>query len=83
MLGTHRERSTQIGNIDMVVQIIYQAFNEDKRMIEAQQRVIDRDPERAIMPTVHDRGALIYTRLKARRMAEENGAEASALEVTP
>lgn len=73
MLGTHRERNSTLHMRDKIVEIIYQAFNEDKRMIEAQQRVIDDAPERPMLPTVHDRGILIYNRLKARRIAEENG----------
>ena len=44
-------------------------------MIEMQQRVIDRDPER---PTVHDRGVTLYQRLKARLIAEERGTELHA-----
>lgn len=82
VLGTHRERSSQIANIEKIVEVIYQAFNEDKRMIEAQQRVIDRAPDRPIMLTVHDRGSVIYSRLKARVIAEENGVEAPDLELT-
>lgn len=54
-------------NCDVTVQ----AFNEDKLVIEAQQRIIDRDPDRPFMPTVHDRGVTLYTRLKARLIAEE------------
>lgn len=74
LVGIHREFA---GNPDDLVEkftgITYKAFNEDKRMIEAQQRVIDRDPARPIMPTVHDRGITFYNRLKARLIAQEQG----------
>jgi vanillate O-demethylase monooxygenase subunit len=39
------------------------AFGEDKRMIEAQQKVIDQTPKPAIMPTAHDRGITLYNLL--------------------
>lgn len=78
MLGTHKERSSILHMTDQIVETIYKAFNEDKLIIEGQQRVIDRDPERPMMPTVHDRGISIYNRLKARRIAEENGSLAEA-----
>jgi vanillate O-demethylase monooxygenase subunit len=73
MFGPHRERSAMLHLADKIVEVIYQAFNEDKRMIEAQQRIIDQDPGRDIMPTVHDRGVVMYNRLKAKRVAEERG----------
>lgn len=53
--------------------ITFGAFNEDKRMIEAQQHVIDMHPDRPVIPTVHDRGVLLYNRLKARLIAQERG----------
>lgn len=82
MLGTHRERSSTLHLTDKIVEIIYQAFNEDKRMIEAQQLVIDQDPQRQVMPTVHDRGVLLYNRLKAQCIAEENGGIEARPDVT-
>lgn len=39
------------------------AFNEDKVMIEAQQRVIDSDPSRPFMPATADRAITIFQRL--------------------
>jgi phenylpropionate dioxygenase-like ring-hydroxylating dioxygenase large terminal subunit len=73
--GVHRERTDDLSFVDKFIPVTYQAFNEDRRMIEAQQRVVDRDPERQIMPTVHDRGVLMYNRLKARLIAEERGGQ--------
>jgi phenylpropionate dioxygenase-like ring-hydroxylating dioxygenase large terminal subunit len=74
LAGMHRTRGGDVALIGKLVSVIAQAFNEDKRMIEAQQQVIDRDPQRPIMPTAHDRGVTLYQRLKARRLAEEHEA---------
>lgn len=70
-VGLHRELGRGDELIQQLLDVTVQAFNEDKRMIEAQQRVIDRDPDRPIMPTVHDRGVTLYNRLKARLIADE------------
>lgn len=48
---------------DGMMQMAAMAFGEDKVMIEAQQKVIDRDPSRAITPTAHDRGVTIFNRI--------------------
>lgn len=72
--GKHRQRGPQVPSTEQLMQLFRQAFTEDKKMIEAQQRIVDRDPGRPFMPTVHDRGATLYNRLKGRRMAEEQGA---------
>jgi vanillate O-demethylase monooxygenase subunit len=47
------------------------AFQEDKLMIEAQQRIIDLDPGRLPMPTVHDKGVILFQRLMQRLMGEQ------------
>ena len=52
------------------------AFGEDKTMIEAQQKVIDRSPDARIMPTAHDKGVTIFTRL-VERMAKAEIAAAT------
>lgn len=70
-VGLHRDLGRGDDLIDQLVDVTVRAFNEDKRMIEAQQRVIDGDPDRPLMPTVHDRGVTLYNRLKARLIAEE------------
>jgi vanillate O-demethylase monooxygenase subunit len=57
-------RDTLMGVADM-------AFTEDRLMIEAQQRVIDRDPGRPIMPTSADKGVTLYNRLVERMAREE------------
>lgn len=71
LVGSHRTTPAGVPLLEKLVAVITQAFNEDKCMIEAQQRVIDRDPKRPIMPTYHDRGVTLYNRLKARRIAQE------------
>jgi vanillate O-demethylase monooxygenase subunit len=50
------------------------AFHEDKVMIEAQQQVIDRTPDSRIMPTAHDKGVTIFTRLVERLAKAEQTA---------
>lgn len=72
ILGLHRRLGKGEALIDKVAAVTTQAFQEDKRMIEAQQRVIDRDPGHPMMPTVHDRGLLLYNRLKHRLIAAES-----------
>ena len=67
--------------VDQNAAVILQAFNEDKRMIEAQQQVINRDPERPLMPTIHDRGVTLYSRIKARLIAEERQAINDSVEM--
>ncbi|MGZ3196790.1 MAG: aromatic ring-hydroxylating dioxygenase subunit alpha [Croceibacterium sp.] len=57
-----------------LMQLAGQAFNEDKVMIEAQQRVIDRTPDPRIMPTAHDKGVTIFNRLVERLAKAENAA---------
>ena len=60
---------------DSLMDLAGVAFGEDKVMIEAQQRVIDRTPEPRIMPTAHDKGVTIFNRLVERlTKAEQQGA---------
>lgn len=73
VVGMHRKLGDP-SLIDKMVEVVTQAFLEDKRMIEAQQRVIDRDPERPVMPIAHDRGVTLYRRLKAGLIARESTA---------
>jgi nitrite reductase/ring-hydroxylating ferredoxin subunit len=58
---------------DVLMGIAGQAFGEDKVMIEAQQRVIDRTPAPRIMPTAHDRAVTLFNQLVARLVREETG----------
>ncbi len=66
--------STRCGTPDEAVlmqQILGQAFAEDKIIIEAQQKIINLDPSRQPMPTVHDKGVILFQRLMQKLMREE------------
>lgn len=60
--GPHRDHGDSALR-DMLMELAGKAFAEDKLMIEAQQRVIDRSPGRQIMPIAHDRSVTLYNRL--------------------
>lgn len=70
-VGLHRQLGGDPALVHTLRDVTAKAFAEDKRMIEAQQEVINRNPDRPIMPTVHDRGVTQYNRLKSRLIAEE------------
>jgi phenylpropionate dioxygenase-like ring-hydroxylating dioxygenase large terminal subunit len=57
---------------DRLMGIADMAFGEDRRIIEAQQRVIDATPEPQIMPTGADRGVTMFNRVVARLVREES-----------
>ena len=63
---------------DMLMGIAAKAFDEDKVMIEAQQRVIDMTPDPRVMPTAHDRGVTLFNRLVERLSRSEVTAEQHA-----
>jgi len=48
---------------DTLMQIAAKAFNEDRTIIEAQQRVLDATPSPRIMPTAADKGITLFNRL--------------------
>lgn len=53
--------------------VINAAFAEDKRIIEAQQRIIDQTPaDRRMFSTPHDAGPLAFRRLVQERLSGEN-----------
>jgi vanillate O-demethylase monooxygenase subunit len=54
------------------------AFNEDKAIIEAQQRVIDLDPAHPMLPTSFDAGPTTFRRLLAQLVEQEQGAAKAA-----
>jgi phenylpropionate dioxygenase-like ring-hydroxylating dioxygenase large terminal subunit len=68
--GPHRRHGDEALR-DLLMKIAAQAFGEDKTMIEAQQRIIDRTPDPVILPTAHDRGVTMFNRLVARLAREE------------
>lgn len=63
---------------DQLMALADVAFGEDKLMIEAQQRVIDRTSDPQIMPTAHDRGVTIFNRLVERLAHAEQQAHSRA-----
>jgi len=63
--GPHRSQGGEDLR-DSMMALAGVAFAEDKLMIEAQQRVIDRTPDPRIMPTAHDRGVTMFNRLVER-----------------
>lgn len=71
--GLHRTRGggTDPSLVQQNFEVTLQAFNEDKRIIEGQQENVSRAPDRAFLPTIHDKGVTLYTRLKSRLIAEE------------
>jgi vanillate O-demethylase monooxygenase subunit len=56
---------------DRLMAIAARAFAEDKAMIEAQQRVLDRTPDAKVMPTAHDVAVTMFNRLVERMAKEE------------
>ena len=71
--GPHRNFGDEAMR-DQLMKLAGQAFGEDKRMIEAQQRVIDATAEPRIMPTAHDRGVTLFDRLVRHMVREEAAA---------
>lgn len=63
--GPHRDHGDEALR-DMLMGIAGMAFAEDKTMIEAQQRVIDLDPARPVLPASFDKGVVLYNRLVER-----------------
>jgi phenylpropionate dioxygenase-like ring-hydroxylating dioxygenase large terminal subunit len=74
--GPHRDHGDEALR-DLLMGIAAQAFGEDKTMIEAQQRVIERTPQPRVLPTAHDRGVTMFTQLVA-RLAREEGSRSDA-----
>lgn len=75
--GPHRDHGDAALR-DMLMGLAGMAFAEDKAMIEAQQKVIDLDPSRRVMPTTFDKGVVLYQRLVERLAREEAQAASQA-----
>lgn len=56
---------------DAMFQVALQAFGEDKRVIEAQQRIIHFDPSRQILATRADLAAIQFERLMQKLITDE------------
>lgn len=68
--GSHAPADMQ--QVDDLWQITLQAFAEDNVMIEGQQRIIDLEPERRIMPAVGDKATVLFNRLVDHLVRDEN-----------
>jgi len=68
--GPHRTLG-DVAMRDMLMGIAAMAFNEDKVMIEAQQRVIDGTADPRVMPTTGDKAVVLFARLVERLAREE------------
>jgi vanillate O-demethylase monooxygenase subunit len=68
--GPHRDHGDEALR-DALMTMADMAFGEDKVMIEAQQRVIDRTPDPKVMPTAHDKGVTMFNRLVERLARSE------------
>jgi vanillate O-demethylase monooxygenase subunit len=47
----------------VMMDVALRAFAEDKEIIEAQQKIIDRDPDRMVMPISADKGVILFQRI--------------------
>lgn len=56
---------------DQMLAVTKMAFEEDRLMIEGQQKIIDLDPDRRMMPIEHDKGVTMYNNLAALFMNKE------------
>jgi phenylpropionate dioxygenase-like ring-hydroxylating dioxygenase large terminal subunit len=74
-VGPHREYGDEERR-DRDLAIALMAFGEDKVMIEAQQRVLNRKPDHIVIPTAHDRAITMFNRLMD-KIASEDSAIAS------
>ncbi|MGE0746762.1 MAG: Rieske 2Fe-2S domain-containing protein [Rhodospirillales bacterium] len=63
---------------DFAQRLVEQAFDEDKAMLEAQQRNLDRDPEAPSVDVGADTGGLQSRRLLARLIEEERAKQTAA-----
>jgi len=75
--GPHRDHGDAALR-DMLMGIAGQAFDEDKVMIEAQQRVIDATAAPRIMPTSADKAITLFNRL-VEKLAAQGAGEVQAL----
>ncbi|HSI20070.1 MAG TPA: aromatic ring-hydroxylating dioxygenase subunit alpha [Sphingomonas sp.] len=77
--GPHRTAGDEAMR-DMLMGIAAMAFNEDKVMIEAQQRVIDGTAAPQVMPTTGDKALILFNRLVERLARDEARAGNAALQ---
>lgn len=77
--GPHRSHGDEALR-DFLMGVAAQAFEEDRVMIEAQQRVIDTSPVAHVIPTSNDRGVVLYNRLVERMARAEAAAQPAPAE---
>ncbi|WP_375204967.1 aromatic ring-hydroxylating dioxygenase subunit alpha [Hyphococcus sp.] len=63
---------------DLLMNLAAKAFAEDKTIIEAQQKIIDKTDAPRVLPSAHDRGVTMFNRLVERLAKEEQQRDASA-----
>lgn len=71
--GPHR-RLEMPGMLEQMMAVVGKAFDEDKIMIEAQQKVINASHDKTIMPTMHDRSITMYNGIVAKLARQEQAA---------
>ncbi|MES1972261.1 MAG: aromatic ring-hydroxylating dioxygenase subunit alpha [Pseudomonadota bacterium] len=72
--GPHRDHGDGALR-DLLMGVAGQAFEEDRVMIEAQQRVIGATPSPRVMPTTADKAVILFNRLVDRLARQESGEE--------
>ena len=68
----HRSSDIDDKGAQRIWQVVQEAFFEDLRMIEAQQKIVDKDPGGRMAVIASDKGLVLYRRLTARLLKEEN-----------
>jgi vanillate O-demethylase monooxygenase subunit len=63
----------------LLMGVAHKAFAEDKRIIEAQQKVVERSEDLDVMPTPADRAVLMFQRIMASLAREESDKPARAM----
>ncbi len=74
----HRMSDMDAAEADEIWKIVLEAFAEDLRMIEAQQRIIDTHPGRPMGGIAADRGLTLFRTLMKKRITAEAAAAAGA-----
>jgi phenylpropionate dioxygenase-like ring-hydroxylating dioxygenase large terminal subunit len=69
--GPHRDHGDAALR-DRLMGVAAIAFNEDRVIIEAQQRVIDVTQDPKVLPSAHDRGVTMFNQLVARLVRQES-----------
>lgn len=68
-----RPKDVKPGMVDRMREVTIAAFNEDRRIVEMQQRILDAKPNVVFQPTVHDRGANLMRDVMKRLIQAEDG----------